>query len=178
MSFDWLNNIIEGLLKIIPRPVIVRATHKGVKWVRGKNVKILNPGFHIIWPLTTEWDIIVAARQTNNLPDQALITKDNKQIVIGGIIVFSVDDVELAIGEKNWDHSQTVNDIAQSVIVNTVSKWTFNELTANVGGKLDKEVTSQCRKELKEFGIKVEKIAFTDLSTCRVIKLMGHEIIK
>jgi hypothetical protein len=44
--------------------LIIRATHGGVKWVRGKRIKALGPGLHIWWPLTTEVEVIVTARQT------------------------------------------------------------------------------------------------------------------
>lgn len=175
MSLDWLNDIVQGLIKCFPIPVIVRATHCGVKWVLGKNVKKMEPGFHIVWPLITEHAVIVTARQTNNLPNQALVTKDGKQIVAGGLVIYSIYDVELAIGSRNWDYSQTVTDLAQAVIVGVITKWNYEELLNKLTTSVEKQMTNECKRQLKEFGIEVERCALTDFAPARVIKLLGAE---
>jgi regulator of protease activity HflC (stomatin/prohibitin superfamily) len=108
MDFSWLSDIFNGLLKFIPRPVIVRATHGGVKWYLGKYVKEMKPGWHWVWPLVTDYEVIVTARQTNHQPGQALTTKDKKQIVVSILVVFSIKDIIRAIGEQNWDVGTTV----------------------------------------------------------------------
>jgi hypothetical protein len=45
-------------------PGPARRPNRGVKWVRGKHIKPLDPGWHIYWPLFTEVEVIVTARQT------------------------------------------------------------------------------------------------------------------
>jgi hypothetical protein len=71
-AFAWLGQLFETFYKFIPHILIVRATHGGVKWVRGRNVKALPSGLHWYWPLTTEVEVIVTARQTLAIPDQVL----------------------------------------------------------------------------------------------------------
>ena len=63
-AFAWLNQLIEAVFRFCPRIVIVRATHAGVKWVHGWKVKAMPPGLHWYWPLTTEVEVLVTARQT------------------------------------------------------------------------------------------------------------------
>ena len=70
---NWINDIISSLLSFIPRPIIVRATHGGVKWPWGKTAKEMCPGFHWYWPFSTEFEVIPIARQTLNLKTQALM---------------------------------------------------------------------------------------------------------
>ena len=173
MSFSWLSDIFNAILKFIPRPIIVRATHGGVKWRFGKYVKEMKPGWHWIWPLTTDYEIIVTARQTNHQPGQALSTKDKKQVVASVLVVFSVKNIVRAIGEQNWDVGTTVNDITQAAVVDVITRWNLDDLLENVSGRIKQELTDEVRKQLRMFGVYVHKVALTELSTCRVFKLIG-----
>jgi regulator of protease activity HflC (stomatin/prohibitin superfamily) len=174
MDFSWLSDIFNAILKFIPRPVIVRATHGGVKWRFGKWVKEMKPGWHWVWPLTTDHEIIVTARQTNHQPGQALSTKDKKQVVVSVLVVFSVKNVVRAIGEQNWDVGTTVNDITQAATVEVVTKWNFDDLLENVSGKVKQDLTDEVRKQLRQFGVYVHRVCLTELSSCRVFKLVGQ----
>jgi|WetSurMetagenome_2_1015567.scaffolds.fasta_scaffold01440_7 regulator of protease activity HflC (stomatin/prohibitin superfamily) len=174
MDFSWLSDIFNGLLKFIPRPVIVRATHGGVKWKLGKYVKEMKPGWHWVWPLITDYEVIVSARQTNHQPGQALTTKDGKQIVVSVLVVFSISDIIKAIGEQNWDVGTTVNDITQAAVVDVITKWNLSDLLDNVSEKVKDNLTDEVRKQLRMFGVYVHKVALTELSICRVFKLIGQ----
>ena len=123
MDFSFINDVVQALLKFIPRPVIVRLTHGGIKWRWGRWANEMKPGWNWVWPLTTDWETIVIARQTHHLPTQSLVTKDNKQVAVGALIVFSVSNVMQAIGERNWDVDTTVNDISMAAIVDEITKW-------------------------------------------------------
>ncbi len=173
MDFSWLSDIFNAILKFIPRPVIVRATHGGVKWRFGKFVKEMKPGWHWVWPLTTDWEIIVTARQTNHQPGQALVTRDKKQIVASVLVVFSVKNIVQAIGEQNWDVGTTVNDITQAAAVEVITKWSLDDLLENVSGKVKEDLTEEVRKQLRMFGVYVHKVCLTELAPCRVFKLIG-----
>ncbi|MCK9570331.1 SPFH domain-containing protein [Candidatus Pacearchaeota archaeon] len=173
MGFSWLSDIFNALLKFIPRPVIIRATHGGVKWRFGKWVKELKPGWHWIWPLTTDYEIIVTARQTNHQPGQALTTKDKKQVVVSVLVVFSVKDIVKAIGEQNWDVGTTVNDISQAAVVDVITNWNLDDLMEKAATKVREELTEEVRKQLRMFGVYVHRVALTELSLCRVFKIIG-----
>lgn len=177
MDFSWLSDIFNAILKFIPRPVIDRATHSGVKWRWGKYVREMTPGWHWVWPLTTDWEIVVVARQTNNLPNQALVTLDKQQVVAGALIVFRVTDIIRAIGERNWDVGATVNDISQAAIVGVVTKWKLDDLLLHLTDKVEEELTKSCRKQLRQYGISVQRCCFTDFAPCRIYKLMGSEVV-
>lgn len=175
MDFSWLSDIFNAILKFIPRPIIIRATHGGVKWRWGRYVHTMKPGWHWVWPLTTDWEIIVTARQTNNLPNQALVTSDKQQVVAGALIVFSVKDVMQAIGERNWDVGTTVNDISSAAIVSVITRWKLDDLLQHLTDEVEEEVTQACRKQLRQYGVYVQRCCFTDFAPCRIYKLMGAE---
>ena len=81
-AFAWLGEIMNWFGKWFPRLLIVRSTHAGVRFRHGKKPEALMPGLRVYWPLVTEVDIIPTARQTHNLPTQALMTSDGKKVVV------------------------------------------------------------------------------------------------
>ena len=173
MGFEWINDLIQAILKFVPRPVIIKATHGGVKWQFGSKVVEMKPGWHWWWPLVTEVSIIVTARQTLNTNTQALLTKDRQEVVCGGVLVYRIPDVKRAIGQRNWDVDTTVHDIAQAAIVEVITQWNFNDLLREINGKVKDQLTAVCRKELRQFGVYVHKAALNDFSTCNSINVLG-----
>lgn len=175
MDFSWLNDIVQAVLKFVPRPVIVRLTHGGVKWRFGKWAKEMKPGWHWVWPLTTDWETIVVARQTHHLPTQSLVTQDGKQIAVGALIVFSIQNVMQAIGKNNWDVDTTVNDISMAVVVDTITHWEYDSLCKEITGQVAHELTHACRKQLRQFGIYIHRVRLTEIAPVTTLKILGYE---
>jgi regulator of protease activity HflC (stomatin/prohibitin superfamily) len=175
MDFSFLNDIIQSLLKFIPRPVIVRLTHGGVKWRFGRWAKEMKPGFHIVWPLVTDWEVIVTARQTHHLATQSLVTKDGKQIAVGTLIVYSVRDIMKAIAERNWDTDSLVNDISLAVVVDEITKLMYDDLHQEIADRVAYELTQKCRKQLRQYGVYVHRVRLTEIAPVRTLKILGFE---
>jgi len=173
-AFAWLSEIFNGLLSFVPRPIIVRATHSGVRWRFGKWPREMGPGWHWYWPFTTDIEVIVTARQTHDLPTpQAVETRDGVAVAVGSLIVYSINDVVQAIGERNWDVDTTVNDITKAAIVGVVSKWNYNDFRDDITDKVEAELTELCRKNLRQFGVYVHRCAITDFCSTTVRMLFG-----
>jgi len=170
-AFAWIGQIMEWLGKLIPRLLIVRRTHAGVKFVGGSRVVELKPGLHFYWPITTEVEVLPVARQTHNLVTQVLMTKDSKSVVIGAVVIYEINSVVDALS-NNWDISDTISDVTQMAVVAIVNNWTFDELRAELAGKVENELSIETRKQLKPFGIKVLRCGVSDFSQCRVLKLI------
>lgn len=174
MNFTWLADIFNGLLSFIPRPVIVRATHGGVRWRLGKYIKELHPGWHWYWPLFTDIEIIVVARQTHKVAKpQAIESFDGVSLAIGTLIVYSINDVVKAIGQRNWDVDSTINDITESAVVHTFNKWSYAEAREKLCGEIEEDLTEQCKKELAKFGVLVQQARITDFCKTEVKMLFG-----
>lgn len=177
--FGLLGQILEGLFSVVPRLVIIRATHNGVKWRHGKEPLPVKPGLTVYWPLVTEMEMLVVARQTLNLPTQVLMTRDKKQVVVGAFVVYKIADIVQAIGERNWDVETTVADITQAAIVEEITRRDLDDLLAGVAGgkesELNKALTANCKSELRQFGVYINRAGLTDFSTCRVHKVLGAD---
>lgn len=178
--FGLLGQVIESILSVIPRMVIVRATHRGIKWVMGAQAKAVEPGITVYWPLVTDMEVQVVARQTADIPNQVLTTQDRKQVVVGSFLVFGINDIVQALGERNWDVESTVRDITQGAIVEEITKRTLDELLNGVAGGRDSEfhieLTENCRKQLRQFGVYVHRAGITDCAVCKVHKILGSEV--
>ena len=57
-SFTWLNDIFQGLLKFIPRVILVRTTYQGILFTRKGKVVVKKPGLFIYWPLVSQIRLI------------------------------------------------------------------------------------------------------------------------
>jgi regulator of protease activity HflC (stomatin/prohibitin superfamily) len=161
--------------RLVPRIIIVRATHGGVKWKRGHKVVAMNPGLHVYWPLLTDIEIIVTARQTLALPIQVLTTKDQKKVVVGTVVVYKIKDVIHAIGRMNWDVDTTINDITQAAVTSVIAKHSFQEIIDMIGDdKSESTLTDAVRKELRPFGVSVRRCKLVDFADCRVYKIVTN----
>lgn len=172
-AFGWLSQIFEAILKFFPRIVIVRATHGGVKWQCGSKVKPMLPGLHVYWPLTTDIEVIVTARQTIAIPSQVLTTQDDKKVVVQCVVVYKIRDIVKAIGAANWDVDSTMSDITQAAVVGVIARHTFRELLDSISDtSITTNLTAAVRKELRRFGVHVSRCKLVDFAECRVFKLV------
>lgn len=172
-AFAWIGWIMEWLGSFVPRIKIVRSTHAGVRFRRGKFASELKPGLHIYWPIVTEVEIIPVARQTHNLPSQSLVTRDGKKVVVGGVVVHAIKDIVAALS-NNWDVSDTIDDITMCAITQVITSHDYQYLLTNLTGAVQMELTRVTRRKLSAFGVKVYRTALTDFSTCLVIKNIGN----
>jgi regulator of protease activity HflC (stomatin/prohibitin superfamily) len=171
-AFAWIGYLMDWFGKFIPRILIVRATHAGVKFVGGSKVRELKPGIHFYWPLTTEVEVVPVARQTYNLVSQVLMTKDKQQIVVGAVVIYKIINIVDALS-NNWDVNDTIGDVTQMAVVKVVNQWPLDEILAQLTDKVELELSKETRAKLKRYGVEVERCGFTDFSTCLVIKTLA-----
>lgn len=173
-AFSWLGQMMEWLGKLIPRIIIVKRTHGGVKYVHGHKVVRLDPGLHFYWPIVTEVELHPVARQSVNLPTQVIMTKDRVSFVVGVVSVYEIHDI-VAVLSRNWDTDGTVLDITQTAVVEVCAGMTSDELIDKIKTEVKMALTKTTRHFLKPYGIRVKKCAVTDFSICKVFKLVGDQ---
>ena len=172
-----IGQFMEAILSVIPRLTIIRATHKAVKWKCGKNPVAVQPGLNIYWPVVTELDLQVTARQTLSIATQHLVTADGVSVAIGAYVVYTIKDVVLAIGEKNYDVDDTISDLAQAALVEEITSLDYDELLEGIQGGRESDVyqalTQNLNEDLSEYGVSVERAGLTDFAKCRVYRLLS-----
>ena len=171
-AFQWLSDLIRWLGKLVPRIIIVLTTHAGVKWVRGKYPKLLEPGLHFYWPIVTEVTVYPQVRQTANLPCQLLMTSDSKTVMVGGIVVYDVKDMLRAL-TKTYELDETIRDLSLVAIKKVVISRTLDELRTQQES-IDEALTRTLSDQLaRQFGIRVIAFYLSDFTVCRCFGLVS-----
>lgn len=172
-ALAWISEIVNWIGQFVPRWIILDTTKAGVKFVRGSKVVPLGPGWHLYWPLTTIIHTYPTARQATDLRGQVFVTSDDKAIIVGGLIVYEIKDVE-AILARTFDPDDTIKDISLSAIHDVCCQKTWAELREGQrSGSLDRELRREAKKELDRYGVLVLKMTLTDLAPCRVLRLVS-----
>jgi regulator of protease activity HflC (stomatin/prohibitin superfamily) len=161
-ALAWIGQIADWCGQFIPRWQIVPATHKGLKFVRGSEMKPLDPGIHFWWPATTILQMYPSARQTLDLRTQTLMTTDGKVVAVGGMVTYRVEDIQALLG-KTWDADQTIKDICAGVISEVVRECSWADIQTPA---FTKELRHLMRLRLKPFGVRVMRATLTDLAPC------------
>lgn len=172
-ALGWIGQIAGWFGQWIPRWVIVRTTHGAVKFVGGSRVVALGPGWHIYWPVRTDFVIYPIVRQALNLANQTMETTDHITIMVGGMLVYEVHDIS-ALVAYTFDPDDTIKDIAAAAIHDVCCSKTWDELKiGQQTGKLDTELRNEMKKGLSKYGVTVLRTTLTELAKCRVLKLIS-----
>lgn len=169
--FDWVGAFFEHLISAIPRFVKIRRTHRGVIWRFCGKPRELKPGLRFVWPMLDEYEIIVVARQTDDLPPQTLTLMDGTTVAVAGLTIYEIDNVVAAYGEFNWDVTSTIKDLSMAAIAEVVTKLTRDDLR-NIS-KINSQITRRVRAWSGEYGVKVERCRLVEVSVARTIRHLG-----
>lgn len=173
--FEFLGQILDSITRVFfPRIEIIRTTHGGVKFKRGKHEVRLGPGVHIYWALVTEIEQYPVVRTTLNLPEQNVITGDGENLGVSGIVVYRVKDVLTALTTA-YDLEDVIRDIALAVIRDAIAQREYEWI---IDGRtdIDTEITRRLREGLEEYGIHVVQVTLSDIAKMRVLGLWGVSV--
>ena len=70
---------------------------RGVLFKMGKYAKILNPGWHVIWPVFESMKKIDIRTRAVDVPEQVAMSSDNVSIKINAVIYYKVLDAGKAL---------------------------------------------------------------------------------
>lgn len=170
-ALGWIGKLAEVIGGLFPRLLILTATHNAVAFVRGWKVKPLYPGLHVYWPTWTVVTQYPVVMQTVNLPQQSLLTKDGKQIVVGGMVRFQITDIVKALADT-WDIDDVIVDEAQAAIRDVVVQRTVESVQTE-RTKVNNSLTNCLSRVLSRYGIEVDCARLTDFSTAICLNHVG-----
>lgn len=169
---EWISKFIDLFVSVFPRMVKIRSTHMGVRWSMCGPPRAMKPGLRVVWPLVTEWDVWVTARQTDRLPAQSLTLADGTTVAVKGMSIYSVNDIVKAYGAKNWCMTSTVEDLSMAAITEVVSK--LERIDLQDLDKINALVTEKAAAWLEEYGASLECCRLVEISCCKTLRLIGH----
>lgn len=170
-ALAWIGSCVEWFGKFIPRWRVLDTTEGAVKFIKGKKVKAVGPGIVWWWPAVTVINVYPTARQADKLPIQTMCTTDDKVIIVGGMLVYKVDDLG-ALLSTTHSAVTAIKDICLSAIHDVCCGMSWAELKDEQRrGTLDTKLKNAAQKQLTEYGVRVVKLMLTDLAPCRVYRM-------
>lgn len=166
------DKLIDFLIEIIDKVIpffVINQYDEGVLLRRGLFVKKVTGGIYFKIPFLDEVVSQTVVMTTMQLPAQSLYTKDKKHIVVKAIIKYSVEDVKTLLLET-WDAVDAISDTTQGIIKDEIMDLRLEEITKDT----DKSITAKAKKEAKRWGIKIEKVTFTNLGEIKSIRLFNE----
>ena len=135
---------------------------RGILFIRGKYSKVLEPGWHIIWPIFESCKKIDIRTRAVDVPEQEAITSDNVSIRINAVIYYKVFDAGKALCEVENFH-YAVGQLAQTTMRNVVGTVTLDQLLTD-REKISTNICKIIDEATDPWGIKVENVELKDVS--------------
>lgn len=135
---------------------------RGVLFSLGKFKKVLEPGWHIIWPIFNSLKKVDIRTKTVDVPEQEAITRDNVSIKINAVLYYKIFDASKAIiSVENFNYA--VSQLAQTTMRNIVGSVSLDELLTE-RDKLSDEICKIVDEATDPWGIKVENVELKDIA--------------
>lgn len=184
----FLNTVIAALIGLTVGSLTLIAFGK-IEWItEGKGIilisltgvllifssitytPVVRPGLHLKVPfLDKVWKHTVIT-QSIDLPPQSLTTLDGKNVVLKGIIRFSIFDIKkflTTITQPTDVLIDTTGGLIRGIIENT--RW--NDVV-----DMDKRLTKTVGEFLRKWGVNIEKVTLTTLQEANTIRIIQDNV--
>ena len=167
-ALGWIGQIAAWVRQFIPKWIIIPTTHGGVKWVRGKRLVELTPGIHWYWPVVTVLQTYPIVRQSVDLRPQVMVAADAKTFSAGVVVTYTVADLKQLLS-TTFDPDEVMSEISLAAIYSVLTTLTLEELQTN---DISSALTEAIQELVTPYGVHVVRAALTEMSPCRVVKLI------
>jgi regulator of protease activity HflC (stomatin/prohibitin superfamily) len=174
-AFGWIGELLAWIVHFFPHLGICRATHGGVKFVRGKKVKPIRPGLYWYWPAVTEVVLEPVCRRPVDIPAQSLTTNDDITTLVSVTLVVEISDPVKAFG-KTWDIDELIMDVGAAAATEIVPEQSWANLRGKLRNGITEKLLKSARNLLRPYGVRVLKARFTDFAEHTVIRHEGSGI--
>lgn len=159
MIFKIILLLILAIILISIRQI--EQYQKGVKFMFGKYIGLMNPGWRIVLPIIQSYQKVDMRVKAVDVPNQEAITGDNISVGVNAVIYYRVVEASKAILEvENFYYA--ISQLAQTTMRNVVGQVDLDGLLS----KRDK-VSENIRKIIDDatdpWGIKVLNVELKDI---------------
>jgi regulator of protease activity HflC (stomatin/prohibitin superfamily) len=163
ISIVSLAIIIAIAIIIIKGIVIVPQSYAFVVERLGKYNKTLEGGFHIIIPiLDTVREKLTKQEQIINIPQQNVITRDNVNISVDGIVFVQVEDAKKAT-YGIVDFKNALANLSTTTLRAEIGQLALDE-TLSSRDTLNRKILSAIDEASSKWGIKTMRVELRDIS--------------
>lgn len=164
--FDKLITLLQSFGAGLSPIFVIDMWEEGIVLRAGKFLRVVKPGLYFKIPfLDTVWKHSVIT-QSIDIPPQSVTTADNYNVVVKGIIRFTISDIKLFLTTITQP-TDVLIDTTGGMIRNIIEETKWQDLV-----DIDKKLTFQVGKFVRRWGIKVEKVTLTDLQIANSIRII------
>lgn len=140
----------------------VNQYEKGVKFMLGKFVGVMDPGWRLVLPVIQGYEKVDMRVRAVDVPDQEAITKDNISVTVNAVIYYKVSNAEKAIIEVE-NFLFAVSQLAQTTMRNVVGEVDLDELLSSRDAIAEK-IRAIVDKASDAWGIEVQSVELKDVT--------------
>lgn len=168
-ALGWVGDVARFVASLFPRLLVVQASHRAVKYIRGRHVRQLEPGLHVYWPLVTPVESCAVVRQVLNMPTQLLESADGVPVAAGGVVEYEIENAVKFLAECENGY-EAIAAVATAAIRAVVTSRPYDE---RADDQMDRELTLAVRRDLRVYGVRVRRARLSDLARVRPVHLTG-----
>ncbi len=171
------NLLMKSELLNYVRAFTIDVFEKGLLFVEGEFVRILEPGLYKFWKNATSISIIKTdMRQlTMELNGQEILTKDKAQLRMNFTLQYKVIDIVKALIENKEFDKQLYLQI-QLALREAVGKLTFDELM-EAKDTISKEVLERTKENAIKLGLEIATCGIKDIILSGEIKDIMNQVL-
>ncbi len=143
----------------------------------GKVVRVGGPGWTFIFPFFERGVLVTLRVETIDIPPQEVLTKDNIQLVIDGVLFISVKgDPESVVNSvvKVEDYRKAATMFVIASLRDVVGEFDLNEVISSIE-KINLTLITKLAEVSKEWGLKVKSVEISQVRIPEEILQAMHE---
>jgi regulator of protease activity HflC (stomatin/prohibitin superfamily) len=177
----WVIGLIILAIIVVSLKVI-NQYERGVKFTLGKYTGIMNPGLRLVFPLVQNYRRVDTRQTTINLPAQEVMTKDQVNLKIDGVVFYVVKEPEKVIlNVENLEHQLEAKASSElkEIIGNKTMKESLSDrmdIANTLLSMLNDAIEDKSSKDKKDWGIEVKAVQINNIELPReLIRAMSKQ---
>jgi len=135
---------------------------KGVKFMLGKYIGLMNPGWRLVFPIIQSYRKVDLRVKAVDVPSQEAITKDNISVSVNAVIYYKVRNADKAVLEvENFNYA--ISQLAQTTMRNAVGQVDLDELLSQ-RDRVSENIRTIVDKATDPWGIEVINVELKDIT--------------
>ncbi len=140
----------------------VNQYQKGVKFMLGKYIGLMEPGWRLVFPIIQSYRKVDLRVKAVDVASQEAITKDNISVSVNAVIYYKVRNADKAILEvENFYYA--ISQLAQTTMRNAVGQVDLDELLSS-RDRVSENIRTVVDKASDPWGIEVINVELKDIT--------------
>lgn len=177
--FALLADFLKGITAWLPRPFLVNVTQRAVRFRRGQDAALVEPGFRWYTPLFSSVEVYSILQDATEFDPVVLPTSDNKPLAVGFVILWHLEPEDVVTAATSVDDLEAiVGEVGESLLPPLILAHTAAELAKRIRGDrgaitINKKLTEDAQTLLEPYGVTVDSARINTLAPARTIRLIN-----